>query len=135
MHTNRYESKNAQHKRNVVIGNNRINVLKTMAKNENYMNGLLKYFGWFKEDYLTIVKLSCEIETFDPYYSYLKKYVKDGEILCDKILYKNTEYACGTKSCILTHKDDKKSTFGFGIITKIILKKTKDSEICLFSLA
>ena len=98
-----------------------------MARNENHMNALLKYFGWFKEDYLSIVKLSIEVEESDPYYSTLKKI--DGGVVAEKIVFKNTEYASGINSCILIHKDDKKSTFTFGIITKIILKKTNDSEI------
>ena len=129
LHTNRYESKNAQHKDKVKGGNNTINVLKTMAINENHLNAILKYFGWFKEDYLSIEKLSQEIETDAPYYSTLTNSVTNMDIVAEKITYKNTEYVCGKKYCVLIHTDEKKSTFAFGIITKIIVKKTHGSEI------
>ena len=102
-----------------------------MAKNENHLNGILKYFGWFNEDPINVMKLSQETETNEPYYATLMNTLKKEEIVVEKLSYKNTEYSCGTNSCILIHNDDRKNSFAFGIITKLILKKTKDSEIFL----
>ena len=70
------------------------------------------------------MKLSDDIEQSDPYYSIVQEDHKKGEaIVADHILYKNTSYCCDGKTCVLIHTNDRKSNFGFGIITKIIVKK------------
>ena len=130
LETNRREAKNGQHKRKVKIGNNSINVTKTIMNNDNEMGAVLKHFGWFKTETLSIVKLSDEIKTSEPYHEAIVRNVKKEEfVVAEKILYKNTEYACGEHTSILVHETAKRSSFMFGILTKIILKKSSQSEI------
>ena len=93
-----------------------------MAKNENHMNGLLKYFGMFKTEELTVVKLSEEITRTSPLHSKLKLSQKNGKILADSIIYKNSDYGTETNNCVLVHTDiETKKKFSFGIIQKFIL--------------
>ena len=56
-------------------------------------------------------------------------------MLAEKIVYKNTIYDCNTNSCVLIHDDAGKTSFDFGIITKIIVEKetpTKTSVNILY---
>ena len=58
------------------IGNNSINVLKSMATRDNYRSALLKHYGWFDLEVLNIVKVSDEIATSEPYYPSIAQWRK-----------------------------------------------------------
>ena len=126
--------KNGQNKRGVKVGNNSINVCKTIMSNENHMNAVLKYFGWFNCEKLRIVQLSNEIETSAPYLEIVQNLKKEEIIVAEKILYKNTEYSCSGQTIVLIHETAKKSSFLFGILTKIILKKSPQMPVLLYQL-
>ena len=97
------------------------------------MNGILQKFGWFKSEYVNVVKLSGNIEESAPYYDELMK-IGPGTVVADKICFKNTEYNCVTPTCILVHESNQRSSFNIGILTKIILKnKTLDSKSGILS--
>ena len=92
------------------------------------MNGILQKYGWFKSEYVNVVKLSGNIEKSDPFYDELVKSGQDA-LVADKVLFKNTLYNCVISSCILVHENEKRSSFSIGILTKIILKnKSFDSH-------
>ena len=96
--------------------------------NENHMNGILQKYGWFKSEYVNVVKLSGKIDESDPFYDELVKSGPDT-LVADKVFFKNTLYNCVIRSCILVHDSEKRTSFSIGILTKIILKnKSFDSH-------
>ena len=110
------------------IGNNSKNVSSSIMVNENHMHGILQKYGWFKSEYVNVVKLSENIEKSAPFYDELVKSGHDT-LVVDKLLFKNTLYNCVISSCILVHENNQRSSFCFGLLTKIILKnKTLDSN-------
>lgn len=110
------------------MGNNSKNVLLSIAKNENHLNGILRKYGWFKSNHLSIVQFSEEISESESYFEKVQDHLGNGTLIASKILYKNTLYNCNENSCILTHTNGKKSKFEFGILTKFLIKKIGDKQ-------
>ena len=132
MSPERQEGKNGYHKRTMKISNNSKNVCWSMANNENQANGLRKEFGWFKPNDLSVVQMSDEICEFTTvFHKEINEILKTGDIVANKISYKNTTYHCDGKSCVLVHENKEKTSFLFGIMTKIILRKSLYGEIII----
>ena len=124
--TNSGECKNAQHKRRITLGNNSKNVLFSMAQNENHFNGLLQRNGWFNSDIFSVVKLSEEIKETSPFYPEMIESLRNGSLVAEKAVYKNTLYNCDGFSCVVIHEDLRKcSSVQFGIMKKIIMRTGK----------
>ena len=102
--------------------------------NENQMNAVLKYFGWFNSEKVSVLKLSNEVETAAPCMKIVQNMKKEEIIVAEKITYKNTEYSCSGQTIVLVHGNAKKSSFIFGILTKIILKKSAQMPLLLYQL-
>ena len=114
------------------ISNNSKNVLWSMANNENQANGLRKEFGWFKPNDLSVVQMSDEISEFTTvFHEEINEILQTGDIVVNKISYKNTTYHCDGKTCVLVHANKEKTSFLFGIMTKIILRKSFHGEIII----
>ena len=132
MSPKRKEGKNGYHKRTMKISNNSKNVLWSMANNENQANGLRKEFGWFKPNDLSVVQMSDEISEFTTvFHEEINEILQTGDIVVNKISYKNTTYHCDGKTCVLVHANKEKTSFLFGIMTKIILRKSFHGEIII----
>ena len=96
--------------------------------NENHMNGIFQKYGWFKSEYVNVVKMSGKIDKSDLFYDEVLKSGQDA-LVADKVLFKNTLFNCVISSCILVHENENRSSFSIGILTKIILKnKPLDSR-------
>ena len=94
-----------------------------MAQNENHFNGLLKRNGWFNPDIFSVVKLSEEIKETAPFYPEMIESLRNGSLVADKAVWKNTQYNCDGFSCVAIHEDLRKcSSVQFGIMKKIIMK-------------
>ena len=97
-----------------------------MAQNENHFNGILQKDGWFSSDIFSVVKLSEEIRETEPFYPEMVESLRNGSVVADKAVYKNTHYNCDGFSCVLIHEDFRKcSSVQFGIMKKIIIKPGK----------
>ena len=125
----RQESKNGQHKRKIKMGNNSKNILKSIMTNENHMHGILRKYGWFKTDELSVVKVSEETSSSDPFHDNIQSHLNNGALLANKIVFKNVEYNCDGHSCILLHENESKSEFSFGLLIKFLVKKSVQGEL------
>ena len=93
------------------------------------MNGILRKYGWYKSSHLSVVQVSDKIRESVPFYEKAMQILAKGDVVANKIVYKNTSYNCDDSSSVLVHEDLKKSKFSFGILKKIIIKQELQCEI------
>ena len=93
------------------------------------MNGILRKYGWYKSSHLSVAQISDKIREAEPFYEKAMQILGKGDIVAEKIVYKNTSYNCDNSSSVLVHEDLKKSQFSFGILKKIIIKQELQCEI------
>ena len=70
--------------------------------------------------------MSEEIKESSPLYPEMIESLRNGSLVAEKAVYKNTLYNCDGFSCVVIHEDLRKcNSVQFGIMKKIIMKPGK----------